>query len=304
MGAYRTGAAALVALTVATALAAGCGGDALPAARDTAREAAREAAGDPARETVPETTPETVPKTTPESVPETVPPASPTPAQSAAASPLAGKTVVIDPGHNGGNASHPKEINRQVDVITGRKPCNTTGTATDAGYPEHAFAWDVAGRLKQLLEGMGARVVLTRPSDTGVGPCVTERAAIGNEARADAVLSIHGDGAAPSGHGFHVIMPGLLPGHNDGVVKPARRLGHDIRDAFRAGTGLPYATYIARDGLETRTDLGGLNLSKRPAVFVECGNMRNRGDAAKMSAPAFRQRMAAALADGLRRFLG
>ncbi|MEV4108689.1 N-acetylmuramoyl-L-alanine amidase [Nonomuraea sp. NPDC049695] len=216
---------------------------------------------------------------------------------------LAGKIVVIDPGHNGGNAAHPKEINRQVDIITGRKACNTTGTETDAGYPEHAFTWDVARRLKPILEKMGAKVVFTRPNDKGVGPCVTERAAIGNEARADAVLSIHGDGAAPGGHGFHVIMPGLVEGHNDAIIKPSRRLGVAVRNAYHAGTGLPYSTYTGTDGLQTRTDLGGLNLSTRPAVFIECGNMRNRGDAAKMSDPAFRERMAKALAGGLRKYL-
>ncbi len=257
--------AALAALM--SGLSAGCGGGAVPAAREAAL------------------------------------PASPTATQPTGDRPLAGRTVVLDPGHNGGNAAHPEEINRQVDVINGRKACNTTGTRTDDGYPEHAFTWDVAARLKPILEGMGAKVVLTRPDDKGVGPCVTERAAIGNEARADAVLSIHGDGAAPGGHGFHVITPGLLPGHNDKVIKPSRRLGRDIRDAYRAGTGMPYATYTARDGLQSRTDLGGLNLSKRPAVFIECGNMRNEGDAAKMSDGAFRQRMATALAAGLKRYL-
>jgi N-acetylmuramoyl-L-alanine amidase len=216
---------------------------------------------------------------------------------------LAGKTVVIDPGHNGGNAAHPDEINREVDIITGRKPCNTTGTSTAAGYQEHAFNWDVASKLKPVLEAMGAKVVLTRPNDTGVGPCVTERAAIGNEARADAVLSIHGDGADASGHGFHVILPGLVRGHNDAIIKPSRKLGKDVRDAFREGTGMPYATYTANKGLDTRTDLGGLNLSTRPAVFIECGNMANKGDAAKMSDDAFRKRMADALADGLRKYL-
>jgi N-acetylmuramoyl-L-alanine amidase len=264
MRAYRAGP---VALAMLAALSAGCGG-AVPAAQEAALPAS--------------------------------PPASPT----VSARPLAGKIVVLDPGHNGGNAAHPEEINRQVDIITGRKACNTTGTETDDGFPEHAFTWDVAGQLKPILEGMGAKVVLTRPDDKGVGPCVTERAAIGNEARADAVLSIHGDGAAPSGHGFHVIMPGLLPGHNDDVVKPSARLGRAVRDAYREGTGMPYANYTAKNGLQTRTDLGGLNLSKRPAVFIECGNMRNEGDAAKMSDAAFRKRMAAALADGIRRFLG
>ncbi|MCK2213843.1 N-acetylmuramoyl-L-alanine amidase [Actinomadura sp. ATCC 31491] len=259
----RASLAVLTALTVTAALSAACGSPPVPVAREAAL------------------------------------PATP----SATAAPLQGRTVVLDPGHNGGNAAHPDEINRQVDIINGTKACNTTGTETDDGYPEHAFTWDVAGRLKPILERMGAKVVLTRPNDKGVGPCVTERAAIGNDARADAVLSIHGDGALAGGHGFHVIMPGLLRGHNDEVVEPSRRLGRAVRDAYRAGTGLPYATYTAKDGLQTRTDLGGLNLSTRPAVFIECGNMRNPGDAAKMSDPAFRQRMAKSLAAGLQDFL-
>ena len=52
-----------------------------------------------------------------------------------------------------------------------------------------------------------------------------------------------------------------------------------------------------------RDDLGGLNLSTRPKVFIECGNMQDPVDAAKLSDPAFRQRIAEALADGLTNYL-
>ncbi|GAA3587500.1 hypothetical protein GCM10022419_082200 [Nonomuraea rosea] len=210
--------------------------------------------------------------------------------------------MVLDPGHNGGNASHPTEINRQVDIITQSKACNAVGFETASGYQENAFAWSVAQHLKPLLEKMGAEVVLTRPDDEGVGPCVTERAAIGNEVKADAVVSIHGDSGKPGGHGFHVALPGLLPGHNDEVVSPSRRLGLAIRDAYQAGTGMPYANYRGENGLRSRTDLGGLNLSKRPVVFIECGNMRNAGDAAKMSDAGFRKRIADSLANGIENF--
>ncbi|MFG6192598.1 N-acetylmuramoyl-L-alanine amidase [Nonomuraea sp. JJY05] len=217
--------------------------------------------------------------------------------------PLAGKVVVLDPGHNGGNATHPVEINRQVDIITKSKACNAVGFKTADGYEENAFAWSVTQHLRPLLEQMGAKVVLTRPNDEGVGPCVTERAAIGNDARADAVVSIHGDSGKPSGHGFHVIVPGLIPGRNDEVIEPSRKLGRAIRDAYEAGTGMPYANYRGEEGLRSRTDLGGLNLSTRPVVFIECGNMRNPGDAAKMSDVAFRKRIAGALADGIKNYL-
>lgn len=266
----RADAAVSVTLATLVALSAACG--ATSSAQDPATPAAAERAPAPSR----------------------------TPAAEKA---LQGKVVVIDPGHNGGNAAHPEEINKPVDIITQQKPCNTTGTETGAGYTEHAFTWDVARRLRPLLEKQGAKVVLTRPDDTGVGPCIDERAAIGNKAKADAVVSVHGDGAAPAGHGFHVILPGLVPGHNDAIIKPSRQLGVAVRDAYRNGTGLPYATYTGKNGLETRTDLGGLNLSTRPAVFIESGNMQNRGDAAKMSDPAFRERIAASLAAGLTKYL-
>lgn len=227
---------------------------------------------------------------------------APAASRSPAAS-LAGKVIVIDPGHNGGNAAHPKIINRQVDVVNGRKPCNTTGTSTNSGYPEHAFTWDVANRLARILRKQGARVVLTRGNDTGVGPCVDERARIGNRAHADAVLAIHGDGAPSAGHGFHIIVPAVLRGHNDAVVPVAHRLGLAMRDAFHRGTGIPYSTYLGRNGIDVRSDLGGLNVSTVPAVFIECGNMRNAGDAARMESSRGRQQMAAALANGFAGFL-
>lgn len=217
------------------------------------------------------------------------------------ASAVKGKVIVLDPGHNGGNASHPEEINKQVFVGNGHKPCNTTGTSTPDGYSEHAFTWDVANRLAKVLRAEGAKVTLTRENDTGVGPCVTERAAIANDAHADATLSIHADGAASSGHGFHVIVPKPV-GKNKDIVDESHRLGVDIRDAYHAGTGMPFATYIGKDGLDQRDDLGGLNMSTVPAAFIECGNMSNPGDAAKLSSASFRQRMADSMAKGFENY--
>jgi N-acetylmuramoyl-L-alanine amidase len=212
---------------------------------------------------------------------------------------LAGKTVALDPGHNGGNGSHPAEINRLVDAVTLKKPCDTAGAATASGYPESAFAFDVAQRLATLLEQAGARVVLTRTDDKGVGPCITERAAIGNRAKADAAVSIHADGGPPGGRGFHVIEPALLAGHTEPILAPSQRLAVALRAAYLAGTGIPTSTYIGHDGLDVRADLGGLNLSTVPKVFIECGNLNNPTDAALLQSPNFRQRAADALFKGV-----
>lgn len=231
------------------------------------------------------------------------PAASPTARPAAPARPLRGKVIAIDPGHNGANWSHPQQVSRLVNVITERKPCDTTGTQTDAGYAEHAFTFNVAKRLARLLRREGATVVLTRHNDDGVGPCITQRAAIGNRAHADAAISIHADGGPPGGVGFDVIEPGLIPGHTGPIVKPSARLGRDIRAAYHRITHEPFATYVGHDGLDVRTDLGGLNLSTVPKVFIECGNMRNASDAAKLSQAWFRQRIAVGLAAGFTAFL-
>ncbi|GGM95036.1 hypothetical protein GCM10010106_49720 [Thermopolyspora flexuosa] len=217
--------------------------------------------------------------------------------------PLKGKVVVIDPGHNGHNYRRPDIINKPVDVHTHKKPCDTTGTQTNDGYTEAAFNWDVAVRAAKALRKAGATVKLTRPNNTGVGPCIDVRAAIGNKAKADAAISIHADGAGPSAHGFHVIMPKKINGPVDPVVGESRRLGIAIRDAIRAGTDLPYSTYIGKQGLNFRNDLGGLNLSTVPKVFLECGNMRNASDAAKFKNPKFRQRLGDAIAKGIENYL-
>jgi N-acetylmuramoyl-L-alanine amidase len=216
---------------------------------------------------------------------------------------LAGKTIVIDPGHNGGDFRHPEIVNRQVNVLTKWKPCDTTGTSTSDGYTEAAFNWDVSNRLMKVLRAEGATVKLTRHDNTGVGPCITERAAIGNRAKADAAISIHADGAAAANHGFHIIMPKKINGPVDPVVGDSKRLGLAVRDAYRAGTGVAYSTYIGSQALDYRTDLGGLNLSTVPKVFIECGNMRNAAEAAKFKDSAFRQRIAESIAKGMQNYL-
>jgi N-acetylmuramoyl-L-alanine amidase len=226
------------------------------------------------------------------------PVATPTPSRTGKLASLQGKTILLDPGHNGGNADDPTRLNKKVFIGNGYTLCDTTGTETHAGYSEHAFTWDVVQRMKKLMLAAGAKVVLTRDNDTGFGPCVTQRSAIGNNAHADAGISVHGDSAPDSGHGFHIIEPALVKGYTEGIVGPSKKLGQALHDAYHSETGIPNSTYLGVNGIDVRDDLGGLNMSKIPKVFIECGNMDNSGDAAKMTDPAFRQKIAQALVDG------
>lgn len=234
---------------------------------------------------------------------------SPTPSTSrpAASGPLKGKVVVIDPGHNSGNFQHTSEISRQVDIGTNRKECDTTGTSTNAGYTEAQFTLDVAHRLRTILEQQGATVKFTQDGDRSWGPCVDERARIGNEAHADAVVSIHADGSAAGNRGFHVILPGTVhEGAADTrpIVTSSRDLGERIAGLFVRETGSAPSNYVGDGtGLVVRKDLGGLNLSTVPKVFIECGNMRDSKDAALLTSGAWRQKAARGISEGIVSFL-
>lgn len=232
--------------------------------------------------------------------PTTGVPTSPT-AHGPGAGPLAGRTIVVDPGHNGGNSSHTREIARTVDAGGFRKACNTTGTA-GGSYAESTFTWATAQRLVADLRQRGADVVLTRNDDTGWGPCIDERGLTAQRAHADLLLSIHADGADAGAHGFHVISPTVTRGFTDASAGPSAVLAASIRDALVA-SGMTPATYVGRSGLIARGDLGTLNRAGVPAVILESGNMRNAGDLAMLRSPEGQSRIAAAMADGTTRFL-
>ena len=210
---------------------------------------------------------------------------------------------MLDPGHNGGNAAHPAQVDRRVpDGRGGMKACNTTGTAARNGYPEHEFNWDVASRVRDALSARGFTVIMTRTDDSGVGPCVDERAAIGNRGNAAAVVSIHADGApGPNSHGFHIAYS--APPLNTAQGEPSVRLATILRDGFTAAGFIP-STYVGSHGLDPRSDLSGLNLSERPTALVECGNMHHPGDAALLESPDGRARIATVIATAITGYLG
>ncbi len=151
--------------------------------------------------------------------------------------------------------------------------------------------------MRAQLQAHGIRVILSRPDDSGVGPCIDRRAQITNAA--DAVVSIHADGTPDgSGHGFHVCEDSRQPA-GAAVAAASHRLTVAVHDALVHGSRLVPSTYIGHDGYYPRADLAGLNLATNPATFLELGNMRNSGDAARQTSAGGRARIAMAIATGI-----
>lgn len=216
--------------------------------------------------------------------------------------PLAGRTVGVDPGHNGRNYTDPGYIDHQIWNGRESEDCDTTGTETQRGYTEARFNWNVAGDLVADLHREGARVVLTRHSNAGIGPCVTRRAQIMNQAHVAVAISIHADGGPSDGRGFAILEP-VADGINDRSLHASHRFARILRAHYRAGTSMPISTYDGLDGLQPRDDLAGENLVREPYALIECGNMRNAADAALLTSSRWQHRAAAAIASAIARFL-
>jgi N-acetylmuramoyl-L-alanine amidase len=211
--------------------------------------------------------------------------------------------VGIDPGHNGRNYADPSFINRLIWNGRAQETCDTTGTETDGGYTEARFNFNVAMYLSADLRAEGAKVVLTRANNVGVGPCVNTRSYIINRAHANVAIDIHADGGPAGGRGFAILEP-VRDGPNDRVIASSERFGADVLRRYRAVTGMPESTYDGTHGISHRDDLAGLNLTTVPKVLIECGNMRNAADAAMLTRPSFQKLAAKAFARAITRFLG
>jgi N-acetylmuramoyl-L-alanine amidase len=211
---------------------------------------------------------------------------------------VAGTAVFLDPGHSGANDA---SITRQVpNGRGGTKDCQTTGTATADGYPEHSLNWAVVQQIRASLDQQGVRTELSRDNDSSVGPCVDQRAAAANAMHPDAIVSIHADSGPPGGRGFHVNYSS--PPLNDAQHGPALQSATAMRDAL-AAAGLPTSTYVGSGGLYGRADLAGLNLAQYPAILVELGNMKNDDDARQMESAEGRAAYAAAVTQGIVAYL-
>ena len=103
--------------------------------------------------------------------------------------------------------------------------------------------------------------------------------------------------------GFFVIAPALLHGLTDNIYSSSGRLASDVRDAVRRGTAMPTSDYAGSNGYMTSAAYGGLNLAQVPAMFIECGNMRNSTDAALLESSTFRDQLATAMVAGISAFV-
>jgi N-acetylmuramoyl-L-alanine amidase len=174
---------------------------------------------------------------------------------------LAGKVVVIDPGHGGADRG-----------------------ARGHGLEEAAIVEDLAARFEGRLQASGVRTLMTRGADAS--PTDGARAAFANEAGADLLISLHCDRTdSDKPHGVASYHFGTGTGTTSTV---GEHLASLVQREVVARTDMLDCQVHAKTWEILR-------LTRMPAVRLELGHLTSARDAARLADPGFRDAVAEAL---------
>ena len=282
----------LLALLLCLCLCAGC---AASPAEDTETPVPPPAQEDPEPEPEPEAPAEPLPPAKPESQAESED--TPQPEPEPQPLPLEGRIICLDPGHcvtEEAGKGYREPISPLSDETKPRYLSGTRG----ASLTEEQLNLQVALKLRDALEALGAEVVMTREVSEISLPN-TERCRIANESGADVHVHIHADGSeSTSANGVSVLIPdGDLLG-TPSIVEESARLGQLMVDCVSEATG------AKNRGTVPRSDLTGLNFSEIPSVFIEMGFMTNPEEDALLSSGEYQDKIVAGMANSLMDWYG
>jgi N-acetylmuramoyl-L-alanine amidase len=254
------------------------------------------AAGDTATTTKAHTSTTKSPTSTTESsTTESAPTTTSEPATTSTTNWLAGKVVVIDPGHQAHSDSALEPIGPGASQ---KKAKVSSGTASPTtGTPESAVALAVGLKLRDALEAKGITVVMTRTTQN-VDISNSQRAKLANQAHADLAIRLHCDGSTQSSaHGLFTLYPASIKGWTDDIAVVSKQAASIIQAAVIDTTG-------AQDrGLQERSDLTGFNWSDVPDVLMEMGFMTNAAEDKQLESGTYQDKIVQGLVNGIVEFL-
>ena len=231
----------------------------------------------------------------PTSSTESAPTTTSAPATTSTTNWLAGKIVVIDPGHQ----AHADSALEPIGPGSSQKKAKvSSGTASPTtGTPESAVALAVGLKLRDALNAKGVTVIMTRTTQD-VDISNSQRALMANQANADLAIRLHCNGSTQSSvHGLFTLYPASIKGWTDDIAVVSKQAATIIQAAVIHTTG-------AQDrGLQERSDLTGFNWSNVPDVLVEMGFMTNAAEDKQLESDTYQDRIVQGLVDGIVEFL-